>query len=84
MIKTKLKRVLRSVILLLILVFGVAFTLLNPGLIDVNLVAKVVSIPLAVLMLICFAVGLVMGLLIGYARGRWRRYRNTKEESIHV
>ncbi len=84
MMKAKLKRVSRMVILLVILIFGVVFTLLNPGLIDVNLVAKVVSIPLAVLMLVCFALGLIMGLLIGYARGRWRRYRTTKEENVHV
>lgn len=84
MIKKKGSRFVRLLILVLVLIFGIVFTLLNPGLIEVNFVAKVVSIPLTVLMLICFALGLTLGLLIGYTRAWWRTGRGQKEESVDV
>jgi uncharacterized integral membrane protein len=70
--KSKFKRVLRIISLIIVLLFGIVFTLLNPGIVQVNFITHEVALPLSILMFVCFAVGMILGLIIGYARS-WRR-----------
>ena len=68
----RLKRVIHRIVIIVLLIVGILFTLLNPGIVNVDFVAKTVALPLSILMFICFAVGMIIGLLIGYARS-WKR-----------
>lgn len=68
---TSLKRWLRGIVFLIILIFGIVFTLLNPGLVQVNFVLRSFEVPLSMLIFICFALGMFLGLMIGYARAWW-------------
>jgi uncharacterized integral membrane protein len=74
-----LKRWLRGIAFLIILIFGIVFTLLNPGLVNVNFVFRTFNTPLSMLMFICFAIGMILGLMIGYARAWWRWFKAKKE-----
>ncbi len=73
-----LKRWLRGLAFLVILIFGIVFTLLNPGLVQVDFVFKTVSVPLSILIFICFAIGMILGMMIGYARAWWRWLHSKK------
>ena len=77
---TTLKRWLRGIAFVLILVFGIVFTLLNPGLVQVNFVLHSFEVPLSMLIFICFAIGMVLGLMIGYARAWWRWFHRKSDQ----
>jgi uncharacterized integral membrane protein len=77
--KTSIKRWLRGLVFVVILVFGIVFTLLNPGMVEVNFVMRSFQIPLSILIFICFAIGMILGLMIGYARAWWRWFYRKSE-----
>ena len=76
---TNLKRWLRWIAFLIILIFGIVFTLLNPGLVEINFVFRSFNVPLSMLIFICFAIGVIFGLMLGYARAWWRRFHRESE-----
>lgn len=73
----KWKRLLHRIAMIFIIIFGIVFTLLNPSMVEVDFVARTVSLPLSILIFVCFGLGLIIGLLIGYARS-WRRFFPSK------
>lgn len=74
------KKITTWVFVLIILILGISFTLLNPGFIGVNLGFKVFNIPLVLVMLMPFAFGLLLGLLIGFSRAFFIMRRKKDEE----
>ncbi len=82
MTKMSLKRWLRGILFVVILVFGILFTLLNPGVVAVDFVLRTFSVPLSMLIFICFAIGMILGLMIGYARAWWRWFYRKKRGDV--
>lgn len=65
---------------ILILILGIVFTLLNFETVNVSLGFKVFSVPLILLMVLMFAAGLLLGLLAGFSRAFYLYRKKEKEE----
>lgn len=48
---------------LLLVILGVSFSVLNANLVEINLYFETVTIPISVLLMIVFAIGLIFGVL---------------------
>jgi uncharacterized integral membrane protein len=58
---TRLKKIITWTVSLLILILGITFTLLNPEFVIINLGFKVFSMPLVLLILLVFILGVCLG-----------------------
>ena len=56
-------RIFMVLFYLLLIVAGVSFSVLNAKAVDINLYYKTISLPISLLLMIVFAVGLVWGLV---------------------
>ncbi|MCX7116192.1 MAG: LapA family protein [Gammaproteobacteria bacterium] len=54
-------RLIMIIVYLLLITLGVSFSVLNAGLVDINLYFKSFSLPMSVLLMIVFSVGLLWG-----------------------
>lgn len=61
-------RVIMMIFYLLIMLFGVAFAALNAGTVQLNLYFKMLTMPISMLMLVTFALGVMLGCVIFFAR----------------
>jgi len=51
--------------LLLIILFGVVFAILNPDIVTIHYYFKSTTLPLSLLLVIMFSIGCILGLLLG-------------------
>lgn len=77
-------RIIQGVILLIIVLLGVSFSLLNASHVTVNLFAVSYHLPLSVLLLVVFGVGLLSGFLAFFVsflrlKNECRRLRRASE-----
>lgn len=71
-------KILSYVLLILILLIGVSFSVLNSGSVSINYYVGISKLPLSFLMVLTFAVGCILGLLVGmvmYLRLKSQNYR---------
>lgn len=78
-----IKKISTWVVSILVLIFGIIFTLLNPEFVAINLGFKIFSVPLVLLVLLIFATGLLLGLLAGFSRAYFL-YRKKDREEVAV
>ncbi|MDO8954833.1 MAG: lipopolysaccharide assembly protein LapA domain-containing protein [Gammaproteobacteria bacterium] len=63
---------------IVLFLLGIGFALLNPEGIDLNLFVFQFKTTLALALLGFFVVGGLMGLMVGYVRGRWKSRKTIK------